>query len=403
MKTVLVSSIKGGTGKSLISINLALLLRREGFNVGLLDADIDSSYFTEFTGIRERLDVTQDVIEPYEWRGLKVFSTSLLLGRERPVSVYGDSMRQLLIDARDRVAWGDLDYLVVDMPPGASDVFKTVIEIYARSLIGGVIVTIPFSKLATERLIKLYNYNSVPVVGVIENMAYVKCKCGNVMYVFGEPTAEEICKAYGVKFLGQIPLDVRITKSVSEGNPEMPEDLLGPVKEAVEVIKSMPEGKFFESFKYRLREYIKSQVDKLMVNLILSINKEFDIKSIKDTFGFKGGKPFLLIINDRRGQPITSVVLKLKEDKVVVVKRRVTPSWVIQMNIDTLASLVLGYKVINGRKVPFTVEDAWSLGELRVYGEGSIPMMLYVAKTLFNSAVMEDVRKKYGKFLEKLL
>ena len=404
MKTVLVSSIKGGTGKSLISINIALRLAEKGYKVGLLDADIDSSYFTEFTKIKDRLDVDQEKIKPYEWNGVKVFSTSLLLGRERAVSVHGDSMRQLLVDARTRVEWGDLDVLVVDMPPGASDVFKTVLELYADTLVGGVIVTIPFARLAAERLIKLYLYDEVPILGLIENMAYVKCpECGKVMYVFGKPEGDSIAKEHNIPWLGAIPLDERVAKSIEEGNPKLPEDIIQPIDNAVSAIEKAEAGKFFEKFKYKLRDYIKSQVDRLMVTLILSINRDFDVKTIRESFGFKGGKPFLLIINDRRGQPITSVVLKVKDDKVVVVKKQVTPAWVIQMNIDTLAALVLGYKIVGGKKIPFNVEDAWSLGELKVYGEGSIPMMLYVAKTLFSSEVMEEVRKKYGSFLERIL
>jgi len=404
MKTVLVSSIKGGTGKSLISINIALRLAKKGYKVGLLDADIDSSYFTEFTKIKDRLDVDQEKIKPYDWNGIKVFSTSLLLGRERAVSVYGDSMKQLLVDAKTRVDWGDLDVLVIDMPPGASDVFKTVLELYADTLVGGIIVMIPFARLAAERLVKIYQYDDVPILGLIENMSYVECPdCGRKIYVFGSPQGDVIAKEYNIPWLGSIPLDERVSKNIEEGNPTLPEDLIQPIDNAVAVIERAEVGRFFEKFKYRLRDYIKSQVDKMMVTLILSINKDFNVKAVREAFGFKGGKPFLLIINDRRGQPITSVVLKVKDDKVVVVKKQVTPSWVIQMNIDTLAALVLGYRVVGGKKVPFSVEDAWSLGELKVYGEGSIPMMLYVAKTLFSSDLMDEVRRKYGSFLEKIL
>ena len=404
MKTILVSSIKGGTGKSLISINIAKLLKDKGYRVGLLDADLDSSYFSEFTKVSEQLEVTQEKIKTIEWNGIKVFSLSLLIGRDRPVSLYGIDSIQVLRDIRNHVDWGKLDYLVIDLPPGAGDVFKEVLELWADSIIGGVIVMIPFAEAATIRLVKLYTLYEVPIIGIIENMAYFKCSEDNVVEVFGPLVGEKIAKEYNITYLGAIPLDTRITQGVIEGKPFIPEDINEPIVKIVEYAEKAKEGTFFEKWKQWVKRYVKSSIDKILVQSLLLINKTINIKAIQDTYGFVGNKPFALIITDRLDRPITSMVMKIKDGKLVVVKKKVEPVFAIKVDVPTMASLLLGYKIVNGVKVPFTVEDAWASGFLRVYGQGAIPMMLYVARTLFqNEELRKYIVENFKDVLEKLM
>ena len=404
MKTILVTSIKGGTGKSLIAINIAKYLKDKGYKVGLLDADLDSSYFSEFTKINKQLEVTQEKIKTVEWNGIKVFSLSLLLGRDRPVSLYGIDSIQVLRDIRRHVDWGKIDYLVIDMPPGAGDVFKEVLELWADSIVGGVIVMIPFAEAATKRLLKLYQLYEVPVIGIVENMAYFKCEHGKEYYLFGPNIGEKIAKEFNVTYLGKIPLDIRITEGVVKGSPIIPEDIASPILKVIDYAEKAKEKTFYEKWKQWMKQYVKSTIDQILVKSLIHLNKTLNIKAIQEYYGFKGNMPFALIITDRLDRPITSLVLKVKDGKLLVVKKRVEPVFAIKVDVPTLASILLGYKIVNGVKVPFTVEDAWASGFLRVYGPGAIPMMMYVAKTLFqNKELKKYIEENFKDILEKLM
>ena len=405
MKTVIVSSIKGGTGKSIISINLALLLKESGLKVGFIDADIESSYFAEYTKAKNQISADQNKLYPADWKGIKVFSMSLLVGKDRAVSMYGFSERELLNDVKKRVDWGDIDVLVIDMPSGAGDVFKETIELWADTLVGGIVVMIPFAELAARRLIKLYQLNEVPILGIIENMAFYKCpKCEYVTYPFGEPIGEKLAKEYGVKYYGMIPLDPRIPKRIVEGNPMLPEDIIEPLVKAINDIVEAKPGTFFEKFKKRMKGYVRDQVAKLVATLIIYANKTFNIKQIQEQYGFKKQYPILLAITDDKGKLLTAIVVRVKEGKLLVVKKKVEPKWVIEIPVRTLASIILGYKIVDGNKIPFDVFDAWATGELKIYGEGATPMLKYIANTLLsNEEINKIVREKFSKLLEYLV
>jgi len=404
VKTVIVSSIKGGTGKSIISINLALLLKEAGLKVGFIDADIESSYFAEYTKAEGQIDADQDKLYPVEWNGIKVFSMSLLVGKDRAVSMYGFSERELLNDVRKRVEWGDIDVLIIDMPSGAGDIFKETIELWADTLVGGIVVMIPFAELAARRLIKLYMLNEVPILGIIENMAYFECpECHSVYYPFGEPIGEKLAKEYNVKYYGAIPLDPRVPEGIKKGEPILPQELLDPLIKAVNDIVAAKPGTFLEKFKKRMKQYLRDQIAKVLATILIAANKTFDIKKLQEQYGFKKQQPILLAITDDSGKLITAMVFRVKDGKIVVVKKKVQPRWVIEVPVKTLASLILGYKIVDGKKIPFDVIDAWTAGELKIYGEGATPMLKYVAKTLFsNEEIRNTVKEKFGKLLEKL-
>lgn len=404
MKTVLVSSIKGGTGKSLIALNIALRLREKGYSVGFIDADIDSSYFTEFTKAQElKIEADQDRIVPAQWNGIKVFSMSLLVGRERAISMYGFSQRQILNDIREKVVWDKVDYIVIDLPSGASDVFKETLEIWADSLIGGIIVMIPFAELAARRLLKLYTYEEVPVLGIIENMAYIKVG-DKTIYPFGTPCGSKIAKEYNVPYLGAIPLDPRIVDGIMHGSPLMPEDISGPIFKAIELIEKAKPGSFYERWKEKMKTFVKAQLDKLLANLIVHLNKTFNIADLQKKYGFTRSKPFMLVITDRRDKPITAVTMRVKDGKLVVIGKKIEPEYVIELSLPTFASIILGYKKIGNQRIHFDVYDAWAIGELKVYGRGSTNMLVYVAKTLLGDKdVLEKLRKDFGDFLEKIM
>lgn len=399
-KVALVGSVKGGTGKTLFSINLALELARRGHSVTLIDADISSSYFKRVTGANIKLEPNKDSIKFVEWNGIKVFSMSLL--DTGPVSMYGFSERQILEDVYKYGDWRDTEYVIIDLPAGAEDIFKESIRLWAKHLVGIYVVMIPFAAQSARQLIELAAYHEVPVLGLVENMAYVDCRhCGceddkcRRIYPFGKPVGEDIAAEYGVKFLGHIPLDPRILGNIERGNPRLPEDLIEPIQRAANEFEMAEPGSFYEHWRKKLRSYVQTEIAKLLATALVTINKSFDIKTLRQRYGFTGGKPFALVITDETGKTLAVMNLKLKEDKIVLVKGKVKPVWVIEIPVRTLVDIVRGYREVNGRKLPFSAKVAWQIGELKAYGPGSTPMALYVLdKLLQNEELVGQFKNK---------
>ena len=400
-KVLLVGSVKGGTGKTLFSLNLALELRDRGHEVALIDADISSSYFKRFTGAEAKAAADKDRIRFIEWNGIRVFSMSLM--DSGPVSMYGFSERQILSDIYSYGDWRDAEYVVIDLPAGAEDVFKETIRLWARDIAGIYVVFIPFASQSARQLIEMSMYYGLPVLGIVENMAYIDCKhCGaeGRLYPFGEPQGEKIASDYKVRYLGMIPLDPRIAEVIGKGEPRLPEDIRKPVIKAAEIAEQAKIGKFFESWQ-KLKGYIQTEVVKILAKAIVAVNKSFDIKSLRERYGFAGGKPFAIVVVDDNDKPVAVLNLKLKEDRIVVVKGKVRPTWVIEVPVRTLIDIVKGYREINGRKLPFDARKAWELGELRVYGPGSTPMAFYVIDKIFgNPEIIEQARGSLGKLVK---
>ena len=426
-KVALVGSVKGGTGKTLFSINLALELHRRGHSVALIDADISSSYFKRFTKADIKIESDKEYIKLANWNGIKVFSMSLL--DTGPISMYGFSERQILNDVYNYADWREAEYVIIDLPAGAEDVFKEVLRLWARELVGMYVVMIPFAEQSARQLIELARYYEVPILGLVENMAYVSCKhcldeinievpedapeevkkivekirdeiSGAELYPFGTPVGYRLAQEYKVTYLGQIPLDPRIAANIEQGKPVLPEDIIAPVREAANIFeKSMPGG-FWETWRKRFRSYVQTEVVKLLAKAIIAINKNFDIKGIKDKYGFVGGKPFAIIVVDDNDKPVAVLNLKLKKDRLVVVKGRVKPVWVIEIPVRTLIDIVRGYREVNGMKLAFDAKKAWELGELKIYGPGSTPMALYVIdKLLSNPEIVGQARQQLGGLL----
>ena len=396
-KVVLVASVKGGTGKTLISINLAKRLKDKGLKVALLDADITSSYFKQFTKLDKRPVITDDYIGFAEWDGVKVFSMSLL--DTGPVSMYGFSERQILEDIYNYGDWRDSDILIIDLPAGAEDIYKEVLRLWGKEIAGEIIVAIPFAHRSIEQAIKLAIYYGVPVLGVIENMAYIDCD-GKRIYVFGKPIAKSIADKYGVPFLGEIPLDPRIAEGLEKGDPTIPGDVAGPVEKAVEAIVRAPVGKFYESWTRRVKKLLQKELIKLIAHGLITINKSFNIKELREKYGFTGGKVFSLAITDEDNNLVALFNFKVKEDKVVLVKGRVKPEWIIEVPYTTLVDIVRGYRDVGGRKIPFDAKTAWSIGELRVYGKASTNMLFKVVDTLLsNPDIVGEARSRLEKII----
>jgi ATP-binding protein involved in chromosome partitioning len=218
---IAVASGKGGVGKSTTATNLALALHAEGASVGILDADIYGPSQPRMMGVSGKPD-TQDgkTLEPKQNFGVKVMSIGLMIEEDTPMIWRGPMVTQALQQLLSETHWGDLDYLIIDMPPGTGDIQLTLCQRIPVS--GAVIVTTPqdIALLDARKGLKMFEKVEVPVLGIVENMSLHVCtQCGHAEPIFGEGGGERIAQQYGVPLLGSLPLDSRIRAEVDIGRP----------------------------------------------------------------------------------------------------------------------------------------------------------------------------------------
>lgn len=217
---IAVASGKGGVGKSTVALNLALALSQSGSKVGLLDADIYGPSAQIMLAIDEKPLVQGEQILPIEKMGLKVMSMGFLASEETPVIWRGPMIAGILQQFLAQVAWGSLDYLVIDMPPGTGDAQLTLAQ--KASISGAVIVTTPQDVALADatRGLKMFKQVGVPVLGIIENMSYFICDaCSKKHFIFKNGGGEKTARELQVPFLGTIPVDPRVVQGGDAGTP----------------------------------------------------------------------------------------------------------------------------------------------------------------------------------------
>lgn len=218
---IVVASGKGGVGKSTVSVNLALALVAEGAKVGILDADIYGPSQPRMLGLAGKPESPDGkTIIPMQAHGVQAMSIGFLVDEETPMIWRGpmvtQAMMQLLTDSR----WEQLDYLIVDLPPGTGDIQLTLSQ--KVPVAGAVIVTTPqdIALLDARKALKMFEKVEVPVLGVVENMATHVCSnCGHEEHIFGEGGGQRMADQYGVAYLGSLPLDIRIREQADGGTP----------------------------------------------------------------------------------------------------------------------------------------------------------------------------------------
>ena len=229
---VVVASGKGGVGKSTTAVNLALALQRQGMKVGLFDADIygpSQPLMLGVAGSRPRI-INGKEMEPITAHGIKCNSVGFLVDENQAMVWRGPmvvgAFNQILNDTQ----WGQLDFLVIDMPPGTGDIQLSLAQ--SVPVTGAVIVTTPqdVALLDAKRGIEMFRKVNVPILGVVENMGLHICsQCGHEEHIFGEGGADRIAKNYGVELLGSLPLDGRIREQCDAGTPAVSADPNGAV------------------------------------------------------------------------------------------------------------------------------------------------------------------------------
>ncbi len=226
---IAVASGKGGVGKSTTSINLALGLKDLGLKVGLLDADIYGPSVPRLTGLTQKPEGEGKSIKPLEAFGLKVMSIGFLVAEDTAMIWRGPMVMSAITQMLRDVTWGELDVLVVDMPPGTGDAQLTMAQ--QVQLAGAVIVSTPqdLALIDARRGIAMFEKVNVPILGVVENMAYFVCPhCGGTSEVFGHGGAHAEADRLGVPFLGEIPLHMSIREFSDAGRPVLVADPQGP-------------------------------------------------------------------------------------------------------------------------------------------------------------------------------
>ncbi len=218
---IAIASGKGGVGKSTVAANLAVALQINGAAVGLLDADIYGPSVPIMLGINGKPVVTAEGrIIPLEKYGLKLMSIGFLLEEDNPVIWRGPLVAQLIQQFLRNVEWGELDYLVIDLPPGTGDTQLTLVQ--TIPLAGAVIVTTPqdIALIDASRGLQMFNKVNVPVLGIVENMSYFSCpNCGYRTDIFSHGGGERTAKRLNVPFLGEIPIDANIREASDAGRP----------------------------------------------------------------------------------------------------------------------------------------------------------------------------------------
>ncbi|MFY9326790.1 MAG: iron-sulfur cluster carrier protein ApbC [Georgfuchsia sp.] len=230
---VAVASGKGGVGKSTTAVNLALALAVEGAKVGILDADIYGPSLPLMLGIEGQPESKDGkTIEPMEAHGIQTMSIGFLVSKDTPMVWRGPMVTQALQQLLKDTQWRDLDYLIVDMPPGTGDIQLTLAQ--QVPVTGAVIVTTPqdIALLDAIKGLKMFEKVGIPILGVVENMSIHICSnCGHEEHVFGSGGASRLAQDNEVEVLGALPLDIHIREQTDAGNPTVVADPQGRVAE----------------------------------------------------------------------------------------------------------------------------------------------------------------------------
>jgi ATP-binding protein involved in chromosome partitioning len=236
IKTVVaVASGKGGVGKSTVSVNLAVTLANMGAKVGLMDADVYGPNIPTMMGVAQLpRQESREYIIPAETYGVKMISIGFMVQPDQAIVWRGPMLHSAIQQFIKDVAWGDLDYLVVDLPPGTGDAQLSLVQ--TVSVTGGVIVTLPqaVSLEDARRGLEMFRQMEIPIVGVVENMSYLELPDGQKMDVFGSGGGEKMAQAAAVKFLGMVPMDPAVRKGGDNGKP---------------IVVAFPESKVAEKLK----------------------------------------------------------------------------------------------------------------------------------------------------------
>ena len=236
-RVLAISSWKGGVGKSTVAVNLAVALAKSGARVGLMDADIYGPNIPRMMGVSGAPPVVREKIVPLEAHGVKLISLGMMIEPDQPAIWRGPIVMKIITQFLQDVAWGQLDYFIVDMPPGTGDAQLSLVQ--ATQVDGAIIVTTPQEVSVGDALrgVKMFQRVGVPVLGIVENMSWFECPhCGKPSALFGSGGGERLAKTVELPLLGQVPLYPRVMEGGDTGTPIVTADASSSAARALSAI-----------------------------------------------------------------------------------------------------------------------------------------------------------------------
>ncbi|MFW2371945.1 MAG: Mrp/NBP35 family ATP-binding protein [Gammaproteobacteria bacterium] len=219
---IAIASGKGGVGKTTVAVNLALALAKQGLKIGLLDADIYGPSVPIMLDIQQEVEIEQGKIMPLDKFGLKIMSIGFMIDEDQPVIWRGPMVSRTIKDFLNNVLWGELDYLVVDLPPGTGDPSITIAQSLPEALV--VIVTTP-QKVAladVKKAINMFQKMGKSIAGIVENMSYFCCEHSQErIEIFGKGGGDVLSRETGLELLGELPIDIQLRQGGDMGKPLM--------------------------------------------------------------------------------------------------------------------------------------------------------------------------------------
>ena len=278
--------------------------------------------------------------------------------------------------------------IIIDAPAGASSVFKACIRAFADSLVGAVVVITPQAYRDLKRLIKILKHYELPIIGVVENMAYFVCECGE-QYNFSDGRISNICREEDVNYLGQIPFSKEIYDIATSGIPYIP-DVVEPVLTQIvdEIDRSKPVGRsILAKLTKAVSDKLKRNISKIVIKSIIRANKEINLKNLTAK-GF-GGNVIELIITDK-GEFVTQAYLKLTDNKLIALKEA-KPDLTITVDLNALIDIAKGKT---------DLEDAFYLGDIEVFGKGGTVRALSFFEQIWK-VMKDEVVRTVGEEVEE--
>lgn len=405
-KAVLVGNNKGGTGKSTVATRLAKALRDSGHDIGLMDADIDSANLATRLGCDKKVEFTGDhVIKPVEHEGMKLYSMENAF-EESTFSQSGQFMKKVINNMVTQSDWGELDYIVVDCPPGSSDVFDELITALRKNLVGAISVGQPDAADDTARFVKVCNHNWVPIIGFVENMSGMVID-GEVLEYddepvkpFGSDTIRELAVNLEGRFIGSIPLCLRSTK-IEDYCSDVFDRMVGEIENS-ELAKMPENNEGNKSFIKNLWKIVKQGIEEM--------NNEYDISSIQGEYGVEDRDPLVMELKLTDAGPISSKVLssivltvdggEIQPTRKSKLRRRgMSVEAGMEISSQDLYDAIKGEKKVMKSTTgevftePYSITKAVQMGDAQLWGERTVNRLAVLDKILTEVIDMADVRE----------
>lgn len=415
MKSITISSLKGGTGKSTFTFLLGKYLSKK-FNVAIFDADISSSSFSEFSGVsfaENSLTIENNRIIPYLWQHngetnpISVVCVSQLVGSN--ASVVGEQMNQFIEDVIHFTNWNyhsEIDYLLVDCPAGLGDIYLTLTNNLIRQKkihLGDIVISIPSQKFALEKILEFTQRKS-KILGVVTNLSGFICpECGEKYDIFGDKKViESLAEKYDSEFLGTIPISLDFCRKQNGGilPEEVPEEFAEVFTKTEEKIKTakVVDKKIINTKKSNLRKALQKKLAQILIDLFVFSNENLNIPSIYRNFPESNSVKLKILDEDL--DVLNTIHLRVGEDKLKVLKNEKEADFEIYLTFRTFARIILQkWKDDTGKTYPYNAILAWRNRDIEIVGEGSTTKMVQFFNAVLSDEVITSLIQKRASIL----